>query len=501
MDVIDGLGQGFAVALQPINLLYCFIGVFIGTLVGVLPGIGPVSAMSLLLPVTLSGTPESGIIMMAGIYYGSMYGGSTTSILVNIPGEAASVVTCIDGHEMAKQGRAGPALGIAALGSFAAGTFAIVALMLVAPALARVAIAFGPPEYFSLMVLGLTILSFLSQGSMAKSLLMATFGIVLGLVGIDQITAQARMTFDRLELLDGIGLVPIVMGLFGVAEILFNLEQELRREVMQARIGSLWPSLADWTASKWAVLRGTVLGFFLGILPGGGAVIASFASYALEKKISATPERFGKGAIEGVAGPEAANNAAAGGAFIPLMTLGIPPNVVMALLLGAFVIHGLQPGPLMMTQRPDLFWGIVASMYIGNAMLLVLNMPMIGMWVQVLKLPYRILFPLILMFCIVGVFASGNAAFDVFVMVVFGVLGYLMRKFGYEPAPLVLAFVLGPMLENNLRKSLILSQGDFTVFLERPISAVCLLLAAVALLAPLFPALARRRSRFATEQT
>jgi putative tricarboxylic transport membrane protein len=501
MDVIAGLSQGFAVALQPINLLYCFIGVFIGTLVGVLPGIGPVSAMSLLLPVTLSGTPESGIIMMAGIYYGSMYGGSTTSILVNIPGEAASVVTCIDGHEMAKQGRAGPALGIAALGSFAAGTFAIVALMLVAPALARIAIAFGPPEYFSLMVLGLTILSFLSQGSMAKSLLMAAFGVALGLIGIDQITAQPRMTFDRLELLDGVGLVPIVMGLFGVAEILFNLEQELKREVMQARIGSLWPSLADWAASKWAVLRGTVLGFFLGILPGGGAVIASFASYALEKKISATPERFGKGAIEGVAGPEAANNAAAGGAFIPLMTLGIPPNVVMALLLGAFVIHGLQPGPLMMSQRPDVFWGIVASMYIGNAMLLVLNMPMIGMWVQVLKLPYRILFPLILMFCIVGVFASGNAVFDVFVMVVFGVLGYLMRKFGYEPAPLVLAFVLGPMLENNLRKSLILSQGDFAIFLERPISAVCLGLAAVALLAPLLPALARRRSRFATEQT
>jgi len=501
MDVIAGLGQGFTVALQPINLLYCFIGVFIGTLVGVLPGIGPVSAMSLLLPVTLSGTPESGIIMMAGIYYGSMYGGSTTSILVNIPGEAASVVTCIDGHEMAKQGRAGPALGIAALGSFAAGTFAIVALMLVAPALARVAIAFGPPEYFSLMVLGLTILSFLSQGSMAKSLLMAAFGIVLGLVGIDQITAQARLTFDRLELLDGIGLVPIVMGLFGVTEILFNLEQELKREVMQARIGSLWPSLADWAASKWAVLRGTVLGFFLGILPGGGAVIASFASYALEKKMSATPERFGKGAIEGVAGPEAANNAAAGGAFIPLMTLGIPPNVVMALLLGAFVIHGLQPGPLMMNQRPDLFWGIVASMYIGNAMLLVLNMPMIGMWVQVLKLPYRILFPLILMFCIVGVFASGNAVFDVFIMVLFGVLGYLMRKFGYEPAPLVLAFVLGPMLENNLRKSLILSQGDFKVFLERPISVVCLVLAAIALLAPLLPGLARRRSRLASEQT
>ena len=501
MDILAGLGQGFAVALQPINLLYCFIGVFIGTLVGVLPGIGPVSAMSLLLPVTLSGTPESGIIMMAGIYYGSMYGGSTTSVLVNIPGEAASVVTCLDGHEMAKQGRAGPALGIAALASFAAGTFAIIALMLVAPALARVAVAFGPPEYFSLMVLGLTILSFLSQGSMAKSLLMAAFGIVLGLIGMDQITAQARLTFDRLELLDGIGLVPVVMGLFGVAEILSNLERELKREVIKARIGGLWPSLADWTASRWAILRGTVLGFFLGILPGGGAVIASFASYALEKKMADNPARFGKGAIEGVAGPEAANNAAAGGAFIPLMTLGIPPNVVMALLLGAFVMHGLQPGPLMMTQNPGLFWGIVASMYIGNAMLLVLNMPLIGMWVQVLKLPYRVLFPLILMFCVVGVFASGNAVFDVFVMVMFGVLGYLMRKFGYEPAPLVLAFVLGPMLENNLRKSLILSHGGFTIFIERPISTACLVLAVAALVAPLMPALARRRARLAADQT
>jgi putative tricarboxylic transport membrane protein len=413
----------------------------------------------------------------------------------------ASVVTCIDGHEMAKQGRAGPALGMAALASFAAGTFAVVALMLVAPSLARVAIAFGPPEYFSLMLLGLTILSFLSQGSMAKSLLMACAGLVLGLIGMDQITAQPRLTFDRLELLDGVGLVPIVMGLFGVAEILSNLERELKRELIRANIGSLWPSLADWAASKWAILRGTVLGFFLGILPGGGAVIASFASYALEKKVSRTPERFGKGAIEGVAGPEAANNAAAGGAFIPLMTLGIPPNVVMALLLGAFIVHGLQPGPLLMVQKPELFWGIVASMYIGNIMLLVLNMPLIGMWVQVLKVPYSILFPLILMFCIVGVFASGNAVFDVFVMVVFGVLGYLMRKFGYEPAPLVLAFVLGPMLENNLRKSLIMSQGDFSVFVERPISAVCLALAFAALVGPLLPGLARRRERIAADQT
>jgi putative tricarboxylic transport membrane protein len=345
MDILANVAQGFAVALQPVNLLACFIGVFIGTLVGVLPGIGPVSAMSLLLPVTLAGSPEAGIIMMAGIYYGSMYGGSTTSILVNIPGEAASVVTCLDGHQMARQGRAGPALGIAALGSFFAGTFAIVALMLVAPALANVAIAFGPAEYFSLMVLGLTVLTFLTQGSMAKALLMACVGAVLGLIGLDSITAQPRLTFERIELYDGIGLVPVVMGLFGIAEVLSNIERPISRQILDAKITQLWPSRADWRASAAPVMRGTLLGFFLGILPGGGAVIASFASYALEKRVSKTPERFGRGAIEGVAGPEAANNAAAGGAFIPLMTLGIPPNVVMALLMGAFIIHGLQPGP------------------------------------------------------------------------------------------------------------------------------------------------------------
>ncbi len=501
MDVLSGLYQGFAVAFDPVNLLYCFIGVFIGTLVGVLPGIGPISAMSLLLPVTLSGSPESGIIMMAGIYYGSMYGGSTTAVLVNIPGEAASVVTCIDGHEMAKRGRAGPALGISALGSFVAGTFAIVALMLVAPMLAQVAVAFGPPEYFSLMVLGLTILSFLTQGSMAKALLMAAVGVVVGLIGLDQITAMPRLTFDRLELVDGIGLVPVVMGLFGVAEILANIEQQIRRDIVQSRIGSLWPSREDLKASAGPVGRGTLLGFLLGVLPGGGAVIASFASYAMEKKLSRTPERFGKGAIEGVAGPEAANNAAAGGAFIPLMTLGIPPNVIMALLLGAFVIHGLQPGPLMMSQNPKVFWGIVASMYVGNIMLLVLNMPLIGMWVQVLKAPYRILFPLILMFCIVGVFASGNAVFDVFVMIGTGLLGYLMRKFGYEAAPLVLAFVLGPMLENNLRKSLILSQGSFEIFVVRPISVACLAVAVFLLIAPLLPALRKKREKVALDVT
>ncbi len=500
MEILDSLLLGFSVALKPVNLLACFIGVFVGTLIGVLPGIGPVTAMSLLLPVTLAMAPETGIIMMAGIYYGSVYGGSTTSILVNIPGEAASVVTCLDGHEMAKQGRAGPALGIAAIGSFLAGTFAIVALMLVAPTLARWAIAFGPAEYFSLMVLGLTLLAFLTQGSIAKALLMACLGLILGLVGIDLINGNQRLTFGRLELLDGIGIVPVVMGLFGVAEILSNLEHSLRREVVKARIGSLWPNRADWLASGWPIVRGTVLGFFVGTLPGGGAVIASFASYALEKKLSRTPERFGKGAIEGVAGPEAANNAAAGGAFIPLLTLGIPPNVIMALLLGAFIIHGIQPGPLLMVQNPDVFWGVVASMYIGNVMLLILNMPLIGMWVQVLKVPYRLLFPLILMFCIVGVFASNAAVFDVFVMVFFGVLGYLMRKFGYEPAPLVLAFVLGPMLENNLRKALILSHGDFTTFVERPISAACLALAALALIVPMIPALRSRREQIALDK-
>ena len=501
MDILSSLGLGFSVALQPMNLLACFFGVFIGTLVGVLPGIGPVSAMALLLPVTLSGSPEAGIIMMSGIYYGSMYGGSTTSILVNSPGEAASVVTCLDGHEMAKRGRAGPALGMAALASFFAGTVSIVLLMLVAPHLARFAVAFGPPEYFSLMLLGLTILSFLTQGSMAKAMLMACAGIVLGLIGIDGITAMPRMTFERLELLDGIGLVPVVMGLFGVAEILANLEKEAQRDVIAAQIGSLWPSADDWVRSTWPIIRGTVLGFFLGILPGGGAVISSFASYAVEKKLSSEPERFGQGAIEGVAGPEAANNAAAGGAFIPLMTLGIPPNVVMALLLGAFVVHGLQPGPLMMVQNPNVFWGIVASMYIGNVMLLILNMPLIGLWVQVLRVPYNVLFPLILMFCVVGVFCSGNAVFDILVMIAFGVLGYLFRKFGYEPAPLVLAFVLGPMLENNLRKSLILSQGDFSIFVSRPISATCLALAVLAIVAVLMPSLSRKREIIAQDQS
>jgi putative tricarboxylic transport membrane protein len=499
MDLLSQVAQGFAVALTPVNLLYCFIGVFIGTLVGVLPGIGPISAMSLLLPVTLSGTPESGIIMMAGIYYGSMYGGSTTSILVNIPGEATSVVTCLDGHQMAKQGRAGPALGIAAFGSFIAGTAAVVGLMVIAPYLARFAVAFGPAEMFSLMILGLVIVTFLTQGSMLKSLLMASAGVVLGLIGLDSITAQPRLTFNRIELYDGIGLVPVVMGLFGVAEVLSNIEQGIKRTVSNTKITNLLPNAEDWRRSRGPIGRGTALGFFLGIIPGGGAVIAAFASYALEKRISKTPERFGKGAIEGVAGPEAANNAAAGGAFIPLLTLGIPPNVVMALLLGAFIIHNIQPGPLLIVQRPDLFWGVITSMYIGNVMLLVLNLPLIGMWVQLLRLPYNILFPMILLFTVVGVFASSNNVFDLYVMIAFGIFGYLTRKLGYEAAPLVLAFVLGAIMENKLRTALIISAGDLTTFVTKPISAVCLSIAAIMLLMPLIPTLRKKREVVALE--
>lgn len=500
MELFANLAHGFAVAFSPINLLMCLIGALVGTLVGVLPGIGTIATVAMLLPITFGLPPVGALIMLAGIYYGAQYGGSTTSILVNIPGEAASVVTCIDGHQMAKQGRAGPALGISAFGSFIAGTFALIALMLVAPSLASVAIAFGPAEYFSLMVLGLVVLTFLTQGSMAKALLMACIGVVLGLVGLDSITAQPRLTFGRLELIDGIGLVPVVMGLFGVAEVLLNTEQAIKRDIIKTRINQLLPSKEDWKASAGPVARGTVLGFFLGILPGGGAVVASFASYALEKRLSKHPERFGHGAIEGVAGPESANNSAAGGAFIPLMTLGIPPNVVMALLLGAFVIHGLQPGPLMISQNPTLFWGIVASMYIGNLMLLVLNLPMIGMWVQLLRLPYNVLFPLIILFTIIGVYCSSNNVFDVHVMIAFGVIGYFMRKLGYEPAPLVLAFVLGPMLENNLRKSLILSQGDLMTFVERPISAICLAFALLLLVGPLLPSLRKKRELVALDE-
>ncbi len=490
---------GFSVALQPINLWYCFIGVLIGTLVGVLPGIGPVGAMALLLPATFKSTPEAGIIMLAGIYYGTMYGGSTTSILINIPGESTSVVTCLDGYQMARQGRAGPALGIAAFGSFIAGTLSIIGLQLMAPPLASIALKFGPPEYFSLMILGMTLLIYLAHGSMLKALLMGSLGLLLGLVGLDSINAVARFSFGRMELLDGVGLVPVVMGIYGIGEILINIEREFKQEIFTEKIKGLLPTLKDWIDSAWAMVRGTIIGFLVGILPGGGSTIATFISYAVEKRLSKHPEKFGRGAIEGVASPEAANNAGAIGCYIPLMTLGIPPNVVMALLLGAFMVHGVQPGPLMMTQNPGLFWGVITSMYVSNIMLLVLNLPLIGMWVQILKIPYKILFPLILLFCLIGSYSASGAIFDLYIMILFGVIGYFMRKFDYEAAPLVLAYVIGPLLENNLRKSLILSQGDFSIFFFRPISAGCLVVALFLLASPIMPWMAKKRQQIAKE--
>ena len=493
MDIFAHAMMGFQVALQPANLFFCFIGVLIGTLVGVLPGLGPVAAMSLLLPSTFHVSPVSAIIMLAGIYYGAMYGGSTTSILVNIPGEAASVVTCLDGYQMARKGRAGPALGIAAFGSFIGGTLSIIGLMFMAPPLAEMALQFGPPEYFALMLLGLIILTFLASGSMPKALMMAAFGLFLGLIGMDIMTATPRFTFNLYFLMDGVGLVPVVMGLFGVSEVLLNVEARIKQDVFQTKIKGLLPNLKDWRDSTWPIIRGSVLGFFLGILPGGGAVISSFVSYGVEKKCSRHPEKFGTGVIEGVAGPETANNAATGGAFIPLLTLGIPANAVMAMLLGALIIYGMQPGPMLIKQHPDLFWGVVTSMYIGNAMLLVLNLPLIGVWVKILKIPYPILFPLILLFCLIGVFSLNNNVGEIGLMLFFGGVGYLMKKFNYEAAPLVLALVLGPMMENALRQSLIMSNGSVSIFFTRPISLGIVLVVLALLLLPLLPWVKRKR--------
>lgn len=500
MDVLTSLGAGFSVLLEPANLGACFIGVFLGTLIGVLPGIGPVGAMAMLLPVTFSTTPEASLIMLAGIYYGSMYGGSTTSILVNTPGEAASVVTCLDGHQMARQGRAGPALGMCAFGSFFGGTLSIVGLMLVAPPLASFALRFGPPEFFSLLMLGLVLLVYLAQVSILKALVMAGIGFLLGLVGLDLINGAPRFTFGQRELYDGIGIAPLVMGLFAISEVLMNAERSITREVFTSRIRNLLPSLEDWKISAAPIARGSVLGFLLGILPGGGAILSSFVDYALEKRLSKHPERFGHGAIEGVAGPETANNAATGGAFIPLMTLGIPANAVMALLLAALMIHGVEPGPLMIQTNPAIFWSVVASMYIGNIMLLVLNLPLIGMWVQLLKVPYGILGPLILLFCVVGVYTVNNSVFDLYLLIGFGVFGYVSRKFGFEGAPLVLAFVIGPRIEGAFRQSLLLSDGDFSIFVSRPISAICLGLSALVLLSSVLPWLRRRRRLLAYEE-
>jgi putative tricarboxylic transport membrane protein len=500
LSALADLLNGFVIALQPANLFSCFAGVFIGTLVGVLPGLGPVAAMSLLLPITFGLPPVAGIIMLAGIYYGSLYGGSTTSILVNIPGEAASVVTCLDGYQMARQGRAGPALGMAAFGSFIAGSLGLVGLMLLAAPLADFAVTFGPTEYFALMCLGLSVLTYLTQGSLLRGLAMSGLGLFLSLVGQDIITGRARFAFGMQGLVDGVGLVPLVMGLFGISEVLLNLEGQPDRAILKTSLAGLLPTREDWRRSALPITRGTLLGFFLGILPGGGAIIASFVSYAVERKLSKRPQEFGRGAIEGVAGPEAANNAASSGAFIPLFALGLPANVVMALLLGAFLIHGLQPGPLMLTQHPELFWGTVASMYVGNVLLLILNLPLIGLWVKILEVPYRTLFPLILLFCVIGAYSVATSVFDVMVMLVFGVLGYALRKLRYEPAPLVLAFVLGPMLERELRQALILSGGSFGVFFTRPLSAVALLLSAFLLLSAIIPAARRRRTMAVADQ-
>ncbi|MEM3484737.1 MAG: tripartite tricarboxylate transporter permease [Candidatus Methanomethyliaceae archaeon] len=500
MDVIDNLVYGFSIATQPLNLLFCFIGVLIGTLVGVLPGIGPVGAMSILLPMTFGISPVTGVIMLAGIYYGSMYGGSTTSILVNIPGEAASIVTCIDGYQMALKGRAGVALGISAFGSFIAGTLSLIGLVIMTNLLSGVALLFGPVEYFSLMCLGISLVTYLTQGPMIKGFLMACVGIFLSQIGLDVATGQARFTFGLPGLIDGIGLVPLVMGLFGVSEVFLNLEKVgQRREIIKTSFRQLFPGRDDWKRSWKPIGRGTIIGFLLGILPGGGALISSFVSYAVEKKLSKTPERFGKGAIEGVAGPESANNAASSSGFIPLFALGIPPNVIMALLLGALMIHGVRPGPLLLSQNPEVFWGTVASMYIGNVMLLILNLPLIGIWVQVLRVPYKTLFPLILLFCVIGAYAISTNVFDVYLVLIFGILGYLLRKFHYEPAPLVLAFVLGPLLEKNLRQALILAEGDLSVFFTRPLSAICIGTALLVLGSSVVPSIRKRREEVVKE--
>ena len=479
MDYLASIISGFQVVFQISNLLYCFVGVFIGTLVGVLPGIGPVGALAMLLPTTYGMSPVSAIIMFAGIYYGAAYGGSTTSILVNIPGEASSVVTCIDGYQMAKKGRAGAALGISAFGSFIGGTFSVVALMFLVFPLAKAAVMFGPPEYFSLICMAMTLLIYLAHGSLIKAVIMVIVGLMLSTVGVDFITGEQRFTYRSDTLQDGLGLVPVAMGVFGIAEVLTNIESLVQRTVLKTRIRNLLPNREEWKRSIGPIIRGSILGFPLGILPGGGAIIASFLSYGVEKRISKHQEDFGKGAIEGVAGPETANNAGAGGAFVPLLALGIPSNLVTAIFLGALMIHGVTPGPKMMAQHPEIFWGVIASMYLGNIMLLVLNLPLIGLWVNVLKIPYRTLMPLILLFCLIGAYSLNNNIVEVIIMVVFGIVGYILRKLEYEEAPMVLAFVLGPLLERSFRQSLIMSSGSFLIFVEKPLSAIALFISVV----------------------
>ena len=492
-SLFANLALGMGVALTWQNLLYCLAGCLLGTLIGVLPGIGPVTTIAMLLPITFTLPPISALIMLAGIYYGAQYGGSTTAILVNIPGESSSVVTCLDGYQMARQGRAGPALGMSALGSFFAGTVATFIIALAAPPLAEVALKFGPAEYFALMTTGLILAVVLARGSVLKAIAMVLLGLLLGLVGTDVNSGTQRFSFGISELSDGIGFVAVAMGMFGFTEIIRNLELAENREIFTAKVGKLLPSWEEIKLCTPAVIRGTILGSVLGVLPGGGALLASFAAYTVEKKISKNRANFGKGAIEGVAAPESANNAGAQTSFIPLLTLGIPSNAIMAMMIGAMMIQGIAPGPQIMTERPQLFWGMIASMWIGNLMLVILNLPLIGMWIKLLEVPYRLMFPAILLFCGIGVYSLQNSAFDVMMTAIFGVFGYVCLKLESEPAPLMLGFILGPLMEENLRRAMLLSRGDPAVFFQRPISATLLIIAIIMLGIIALPAIRSKR--------
>ena len=500
MELLDNLSLGFATAFTLQNLLYCFIGCLLGTMIGVLPGLGPIATIAMLLPATYALPPIAALIMLAGIYYGAQYGGSTTAILVNIPGESSSVVTAIDGYQMARRGRAGVALFTAGFGSFFAGCVATLVLAAFAAPLAEVAFKFGPAEYFSLMVLGLIGAVVLASGSLVKAIGMIVLGLLLGLIGTDVNSGTARYSFDIPELTDGIGFVAIAMGVFGFAEIMNNLEQKEKRETFLDKVTSLWPGKEDFKRMIPSILRGTSIGSILGVLPGGGAALAAFAAYSVEKKTSKHSAEFGKGAIEGVAGPESANNAASQTSFIPLLTLGIPPNAVMALMVGAMTIHNIQPGPQVMTSNPALFWGLIASMWIGNLMLIILNLPLIGVWVKMLTIPYRHLYPAILVFCCIGVYTVNNTNFDIFMTAVFGVAGYLFYKLGCEAPPLLLGFVLGPMMEENFRRALLLARGDFTVFFTRPLSLGLLIAAAALVVIVALPAVKKTREEAFVEE-
>jgi putative tricarboxylic transport membrane protein len=473
-ETLQNLTLGFSVALQPPVLLYAFVGCVVGTLVGVLPGVGPLAGISLLLPATFGLTATNAIVMLAGIYYGAMYGGSTTSILMRIPGEAASVMTCIDGYAMARKGRAGAALAIAATGSFIAGTGSVIALMLLAPPLANFALRFGPPEYFALLLLGLLVLAYMSGGSMVKSLAMAVLGLLLGMIGIDQMSGYFRFAYGVVELGDGLGVVPIAVGLFGIAEVLATAGQEVPPTVLKPKLRELLPSRQEWRDSVMPIGRGTVLGFLIGIIPGSAHIISSFVSYAVERRLSRHPEEFGKGAVAGVAGPESANNSATSGAFVPMLALGVPSGPIPAVMLAALMVHGVSPGPLLITQQPELFWGFIASMYVGNLMLLALNLPMVGIFVNVLRVPYSFLYPSIIMFCVVGVYAVNGSVVDVWIALIMGALGYILRKLGFETAPIVLGAILAPMIELAFRQSLSMSDGQYSIFVSRPISGTLL---------------------------